>query len=484
MFCCCCLSFSVNVFAASETDLFGVEQRIAEFTASDESVREPAILTFYSKLFHFSYTTAPELQIARENRKQKAEELYTAKAKRYAPAVDAQLSQTHEFEVADSSGDESDESDDERDLTEGRLNLDFPIFRKSLSVAMEVAESEEKIAENELRIATQELDLRLKELLGNYLEATYRLYNIENSVKLASDHVARIQKGYDLRDQTKLQLLRAQANLNDLETQRDLDEQEKEVAYRAILDFTGLVGNNPILNELESLLGDEVRTAGCINSLAGLEENYRRIKPYMDQEGTSKLFHFFKENSLLYKRIVLEKTDSQNRAQRFTQDEWFDLSLRGHYGFQDDADLSETETDSAVSLVFSVPIFSGGTLFSNQGSKAAALQIADTKEVADVRTQFFALLNTRKFIEQLQKVRLKQQFNLRQQQEIVVLSLKSYQIKQTSMQDLLTSQNRLIAVKNGLMQTTNRLGTLLRQFGWQLGFPYPSPPLEEVLESQ
>ena len=68
--------------------------------------------------------------------------------------------------------------------------------------------------------------------------------------------------------------------------------------------------------------------------------------------------------------------------------------------------------------------------------------------------------------------------NLLRQQEIVLLSVKSYGIRQTSMEDLLTSKNRFIDAKNALMNTTNRLGLLMRQFVWQLGapLPVPSPP--------
>jgi len=50
------------------------------------------------------------------------------------------------------------------------------------------------------------------------------------------------------------------------------------------------------------------------------------------------------------------------------------------------------------------------------------------------------------------------------------------------MQDLLTSKNRLIDAKNLLMQTTADLGILLRQFAWELGTPFPAPPV--IVEEQ
>ncbi len=62
------------------------------------------------------------------------------------------------------------------------------------------------MADNELALKTQELDVRLRELLGNYLIAGYRLVNIINSVRISREH-------YELRDQTRVQLLQAQAKL-------------------------------------------------------------------------------------------------------------------------------------------------------------------------------------------------------------------------------------------------------------------------------
>ena len=75
----------------------------------------------------------------------------------------------------------------------------------------------------------------------------------------------------------------------------------------------------------------------------------------------------------------------------------------------------------------------------------------------------------------LRKVYATQHNNLLRQQEIVLLSVKSYGIRQTSMEDLLTSKNRFIDAKNALMNTTNQLGLLMRQFVWQLGAPLPVP---------
>lgn len=65
------------------------------------------------------------------------------------------------------------------------------------------------------------------------------------------------------------------------------------------------------------------------------------------------------------------------------------------------------------------------------------------------------------------------------QQKIALLSVKSYGIRQTSREDLLTSKNRFIDAKNALMNTYKRLWLLMRQFVWQLGAPLPVPSSPE-----
>ncbi|MCK5071041.1 MAG: hypothetical protein KAR01_10880, partial [Desulfocapsa sp.] len=118
-----------------------------------------------------------------------------------------------------------------------------------------------------------------------------------------------------------------------------------------------------------------------------------------------------------------------------------------------------------------------GTLFSASKTEDNAARISSIEEYSAILKQLNSINNKKKTITSLQSIFEKQQIHLQQQQEIVTLSLKSYQIKQTSMQDLLTSKNRLIDAKNLLMQTTVDLGILLRQFAWELGTPFPGPPI-------
>ena len=430
--------------------------------------REPAILELYKELFNITFEKAPDIRIARARKQQKNEERYTAWARRIAPEINLRASQVHEIDNEDDSDLSYDDGDD---YTDWAVNMDLPIYQRDISLRVDIAGIEEKLADNDLSLKTQELEVRLRELLGNYLVACYRLLNMINSVRISRKHVDKIVKGYDLRDQTRLQLLRAQANLKGLEARLDLDKQQRHTTFRALLDYTGMQANHPVFVKINSLLISEAQAAGCINSFTDTESSYELIKEFVEKYSDEKLRGYFLAHSLFNRKISLERDLANTKARLLTQKEWPGLSMQGKYNRQEDTNMGSFNGEGSVSLVLTVPLFSGGTRYSSKKAQKMAQQAADVTRFSDLRKTVHAMENNRNLIVNLQKVFATQQIHLNQQQEIVDLSLKSYRIKQTSMQDLLTSKNRLIDTKNALMETTNKLGFLFRKFTWQLGCP-------------
>ncbi len=460
-----------------------------EFFSSKDMSSEPDILKMYKALFGQTWERSPDIQIARKLKEQKAAEKYTSWARRLSPKVDFEVAQKRflnkDFSADDIANSATDpllqmdsEYTDGKDVTDWNFDLDIPVYRRALALAVDISKVEHQLAINNLEIKTRELDAQLHELLGNYMVATYNLHNLDNSILISREHVNKIQRGYDLRDQTKLALLRAQANLKELEARKDLNEQKRDTTFRELLDFTAIPENDPSWFWLNELLDSEERTAGCINSFSALEKSYERMQNFLDESTTdAALQDFFVDNSLLYKKILLERDLGKSKADKYTQTEWPALFVRGEYDRKEDTRLSDHDGEGSIGLVLSVPLFSGGTIFSNIKTKDMASEITSIQEYSTILKTVNSIANKKKTITSLQDVFKKQQIHLYQQQEIVRLSLKSYQIKQTSMQDLLTSKNRLIDAKNLLMRTTADLGILLRQFAWDLGTPFPAPSL-------
>ncbi len=459
------------------------------FLSSNENRSEPDILKVYKALFKETWLKSPEIQVARRLQEQKSSEKYTAWAKRLSPQVDLEISQKRFFNkdldpddpdqetqlLAEEAAAKDDYKDGE-DLTDWQFDMDIPVYKRTLSLAIDIAELEHDMAGNNLTIKTRELDSKLHELLANYMVACYKLLNLENSIIISAEHVQKIQRGYDLRDQTKLALLRAQANLKELEARKDLNEQRRDSTFRELLDYTAIPEFNPSWSWLNELLDTEERTAGCINTFADLDNGVNLMQDFLAESTSDEnLRNFFVDNSLLYKKIILERDLGKSKAKKYTQAEWPSLFVRGELDRKDDTRLEDYSGEGSIGLVLSVPLFSGGTIFSNIKTKDMAAQIASIQEHSSVLRTFNSIANKKKSITSLQSVFQKQLIHLQQQQEIVTLSLKSYKIKQTSMQDLLTSKNRLIDAKNLLMRTTADLGILLRQFAWELGTPFAAP---------
>ncbi len=449
-----------------------------------ESLRQQEILSLYCTLFTRAWNESPEIQMARTLQKQKYSERYSAWANRFSPQLDFEISQKRFFnqdEDATASEDElltEEEYKDGEDVTDWQFDLDLPLYKRSLSVAMDIATLEYTIASNNLAIKTQELDTTLYQLLSNYMVACYQLLNIKNSIVLSSEHVQKIQRGFELRDQTKLALLRAQANLKELEAREELNEQKRDTTFRELLDFTAIPEPDPIWSQLGELLRSEGRVAGCINSLADLPRAMDELQLFLSNSTTDNdLQDSFVANSLLYKQVILERDLGKSKAQKYTQSEFPSLSIQGELTRKDDTRFNEYSGEGSIGLVLTVPLFSGGTLVSTFHTTNMATELALIQEHSTLLRSIHSIANKKKSIISLKNVFSKQVEHLQQQQEIVRLSLKSYQIKQTSMQDLLTSKNSLIDAKNLLMRTTADLGILLRQFAREIGSPFP-PPVE------
>ena len=434
----------------------------------------------YKDIFIKVSELSPEVKIAERTLQQKYHERYTAKAERYAPDIAFLLSQKHRFNYDRELGALNDETGereftDDADFTDWEFDLDLPIIRRSAVVKLDIAGKDYDLAENEYNIKIHQLDSQLRELLGNYMVSVYRLLNLKNSVSLSEDHVSKIRRGYELRDQTRLALLRAQANLKGLEARVDLETQRRDTALRELLDFTGLEQQDPVLMQLDQLLVEEKQTAEVISSFARVEESLIAVEQYLDQMEDNQLYRFYQDNSELFRQLELQRDLSDARADRFTQQEWPDLAVRGDYGRKEDTYFTDFVSDGSIGLYLKVPIFSGGTLRSNLKAKSEAQQVALEQLRNDDRKIFNRIANRRKSILSLRDVYEKQKINLLQQEEIVRLSIKSYTIKQTSMQDLLTSKNRLIEAKNQLIRTTMDISSQARLLAWELGRPLEPP---------
>lgn len=428
----------------------------------------------YKNIFLKTMEVSSDIRIADRTREQKHYQRSTAVAKRFSPKVDFSISQKHLYNDDEQTINETDFVDGP-DVSDWSFDVELPLFRQYASVNYDIAKKEFDLAENAFSIKRNNLDATLRELLGNYMVAVYRLLNLQNSVLLSTDHVAKIRRGYELRDQTRLALLRAQANLKELEARVDLERQRRDTSFRELIDFSGLERDDRLFSQLDTLLSGEKKTAEVISSFAQVEVSLATIEQYLDTLNDDALLSTYLTNSHLYRQLRIERDLSESRADRYTQEEWPELTVQANYGRKEDTRFSDLDSDGSVGIYLSVPLFSGGTLTNNIKTRREAVGLAFEQLYSDNRKTFNRLLNRKKTIISLRNIYQKQKINLLQQEEIVRLSIKSFTIKQTSMQDLLTSKNSLIEAKNLLLKTTMDIGSQVRLFAWELGVPLDSP---------
>jgi outer membrane protein len=123
----------------------------------------------------------------------------------------------------------------------------------------------------------------------------------------------------------------------------------------------------------------------------------------------------------------------------------------------------------STAVVFTVPIFTGGALFSSPAearhAKAQAELKADRGVLMlrdDVEGAILDVRSLRKSVESLALSR--EQF-----EEIARLELKSYALGKATISELLSAQNDLIASKVELARAKIDLSVQLKQLAWNLG---------------
>ena len=475
IFCALAVSAAENHVDPKVVDAPDIEQEIVK-TTQVVKVHVDDLLKKFSVL---TQAQSPDFQTIKALKEQKKNQRYTALAKRFSPSVAAEISQERMINgyqdddstlSANSSGEDIPYTDGDS-LTDWTIDLDLPLYRRSVNVQNALAGLDYDLAVINYDIAVKEMEIKLRELLGNYILASYNLLNLENSINISSDHVAQIQRGYDLRDQTRLALLRSQANLEMLKGRKEANEQRKDQALRELLDYTAMKQDDPLLIRLDQMVADEQQIVDLVDCFSLADEINGDIRPLIEMAADDALRDVFLEKSPLARKIRMEQESARARASQYTQEEFPELAVRGELMRKEDTPFEEMEGEGTVGLVLKVPVFSGGTLYSNAMTEEQARRVAAIQGESALRRQFNSLANKRKTIQSLENIYEIQQRHLAEQQEIVRLSLKSYQIKQTSMQELLDSNNALIDAKSSFMQTRITLNNLILQFAWETGSP-------------
>lgn len=443
------------------------------------------IREIYTTLRELAKKNSFEVQIADANLSQKSAQLYTSWT-RWLPHFDFQLSQSRSRDFSIITGGAlgslaSNFTPQAISLSRWALNLNLPVYQRTVHLGVQESIADRELARNEYDLKNNELDWRLRSLLGSYLLQTYREAALKTSIELAQTHLKEASVRFELGQKTKVDVLRAQASLVNLESSQVTHRQKTAAALGEFLEYAGLTKSDLERSGLTILLQTEERVAEAIDEFTEWEPLLPTLKPYIDldfdpnwPEKPTQLSLEGKiaESSLVYRGFLKEEALADSRSRKMMSQEWPELKLQGSLNKQtnswDDAFTPDYQSYS-ISMVLTVPIFSGGSLIS---SYIESHQASRTGRLKSARDQLhFRNEVEREIIEirSLLKAVEAQKLNLQQNEEIVRLSFKSYQLGKTNMAELLSSQDDHLTAKLNLAQTKINISVLMRQFASNLG---------------
>ncbi|MBI4925662.1 MAG: TolC family protein [Bdellovibrio sp.] len=359
------------------------------------------------------------------------------------------------------------------DLKKAELVISFPIYRRSVHIGLIEALNEKDLSKNQLLLSQSEIDWKLRAYLGNYLLQKYKEATIENSIQIARTNLKEAELRFELGQRTKIDLLKAKANLVALNSKKLTYQSEILASQNTLLEYTGMQSKEFFETGLPVKISTELLLAQTIDAFTQIQEALSSVQPYQTASNDV-LEKQIVEHSPVYQRFIIQNSLSQIKNQLLTSAEWPELALKGSINkqaLQWNEVFSSSQRSYALAVVLSIPIFSGGSLLSSNLEKYHANQASEFKTQKDILGFLDEVENEKIQIQTLFSTLEAQKLSLSQNEEIVRLSFKSYQLGKATMLELLNSQTDLIDAKINLAKTKIDLSALVKRFAWNLGKP-------------
>jgi outer membrane protein TolC len=426
-----------------------------------------------------------EIQIAKSTFEQRNAQYYTAWS-HWLPRADVQFAQSRsrDFTILNSGalGNFATLFTPQAvSLTQWYLTVSMPIYQRSILVGIRQASAQKDVAENQYSLKLKELDWKLRLLLGNYLFQLYQEAALTTSIRLAETGLKEAKLRFSLGQKTVIDVLRAQANAAHFRSQKTAQERQNAAALGELLEYTGLN-----LAELQGTgIGEFTQTeeqlAQSIDQLTQWDTILPKLQPFLDapfnpnwpdQKESIGLESQITHNSLTYKNALSEHELVRTQVKAISASHWPDLKIQGTLNRQTNNwnnTLSFEQPSYSLALVLTIPLFSGGSLWSQLSERKWAVQSSELKAEREILHLKTEIENERIGIRSSLQALEEQILILQQNEEIVRLSFKSYQLGKTTIVELLGGQQDLIRAKTTLARTKLDLSILLRQLALNLG---------------
>lgn len=442
----------------------------------------------YEKLLSLTAERSPDLQIIRAAATQKTAQLYTSWV-RWLPAATLSLAQTtsrdNSFLFSGLSLGGAPITVNEVTIAKWTLGITVPIYSRSIHLSLEQSAAESDLAGLQLKNAMGELDWRLRQVLGSYLLQLYRQTSLDHSAEIAKTNVKDAQLRFDLGQNTKVDVLRAEANLASIEARRITQAQDAQTARMQVVQFTG--ADEATLSTLEfepSSAQAAERDAQIARQIAEFTQSdtvIAALSPWLTADpGTleQRLEATIPESSTTYRAKYTEEAISSTQAAVAMASEWPSFALNASlYNQRAAGNWSQVFTTDQLSYQFAftlqIPIFSFGSSVSTfiqkfQAQKGARLK--REKEILQLKNDIYADLLR---VKALTKTLESSQLVVSQNEQIARLSQTSYRLGKSTLVELLQSDSDLTTAKLTAAQSRIDLAVTARKLAWNLGVSEP-----------
>ena len=430
----------------------------------------------YLALRNLSYERSPEIQSARARKEAAAAARYSAFSN-WLPRLNLELSQNRAKDATlfDSTSLSSlgplaaAFQPKETTLKRAALVATLPLYKRSVDLNFRRASAESELAQKEYKIKSTEHDLRLRALFERYLFQSFKEHSLIRSLEITRSNQKEAALRFRIGQNTRLDVLRADASYAQYESQKLLFSQQKSSALQEFLQYSGLSLEDLKNHGVKIDFKDDDEVSKLIDDFTQVEELMAKTAEFQNlPELQSKVV----QNNPSYQVYLAEETAAKRRAQLIFAEEWPELVASASLYKQSSEWSTTTESaDRSYSLgiLLRIPLFTGGGLLSRHRETVKNEEQARLKREISIRRLFDEIENQRPQITALASSVNSLKIVVAQNDEIVRLSQKSYQIGKTTFVELLMSQNELTQAKLTLVDSKIQLADLLRRFAWNLG---------------
>jgi outer membrane protein TolC len=428
---------------------------------------------------------APNLKIAREESDQKSAATWTAWT-RWLPRADLSLtqSQSQDYSIVTSgalSGTPFNFEPAQVNLNRWTLIASLPLYNRSVHLGVEQAHAEARRSRARLETLEGEFESRLKSAFGQVLAEEYALLSISGSIETSKKSLSEAQLRFSLGQKTRLDVLRAEADLSALESRRLTTLEQRAGAVKTLSELTGisrqeLEKSGLILSRLDARSLDTERTLRAeIEDLTLVGPLLARLEPFLgreeDQEVISRIETRLTGNHPRNTQIKAEEDLSAVRGGLAWAEEWPELRIQANLNKQAGTWSEALDPDQrsySVQATLTIPVFSFGSSISRFRERNSIQDAGETQARVSALELRNNILNDRTRILTLIQAEKAQKLAIRQNEELTELSFKSYQLGRAGILELLSAQNAAMEARTQWVRTRIQLSALVTNFAWNL----------------